>query len=101
MRGFPSLGRGLTGLKWHKGPTIRHRVVVVETHGGSIRAKSPGEGQGATFTITLPITVVHPERPEPQKARPKPSDPPEDVCQDGALAGHRPIIAAAADTEAK
>ncbi len=46
---------------------------LVEMHGGSIRAKSPGEGQGATFTVTLPIIVVHPERPEPQKVRPKES----------------------------
>jgi PAS domain S-box-containing protein len=27
---------------------------LVEMHGGTIRADSPGEGQGATFTITLP-----------------------------------------------
>ena len=43
---------------------------LVEMHGGSIRAKSPGEGQGATFTVTLPITVVHPEPAEPQQVRP-------------------------------
>jgi signal transduction histidine kinase len=27
---------------------------VVELHGGSIRAESPGEGRGATFTVALP-----------------------------------------------
>jgi signal transduction histidine kinase/CheY-like chemotaxis protein len=27
---------------------------LVELHGGSVRAESPGEGQGATFTIDLP-----------------------------------------------
>src|SRR5262249_12379424 len=27
---------------------------LVEMHGGTIRADSPGEEQGATFTITLP-----------------------------------------------
>jgi signal transduction histidine kinase/CHASE1-domain containing sensor protein/ActR/RegA family two-component response regulator len=27
----------------------------VEIHGGTINAESPGEGQGATFTITLPV----------------------------------------------
>jgi PAS domain S-box-containing protein len=32
---------------------------LVELHGGSIRAKSPGEGKGATFCIELPIMVVH------------------------------------------
>src|SRR5437667_408346 len=28
---------------------------VVELHGGTVRAESPGEGQGATFTVSLPI----------------------------------------------
>ena len=32
---------------------------LVELHGGTIRAKSPGEGQGSTFTVTLPVQVVH------------------------------------------
>src|SRR5262249_56995668 len=27
---------------------------LVEMHGGTIKADSPGEGQGASFTITLP-----------------------------------------------
>jgi histidine kinase len=27
---------------------------LVEAHGGSIRAQSPGQGRGATFTFTLP-----------------------------------------------
>jgi signal transduction histidine kinase/CheY-like chemotaxis protein len=31
---------------------VRH---LVEIHGGRIRAASPGEGEGATFTITLPV----------------------------------------------
>ncbi|WP_460200067.1 hybrid sensor histidine kinase/response regulator, partial [Scytonema sp. NUACC21] len=28
---------------------------IVELHGGTILAESPGEGQGATFTVTLPL----------------------------------------------
>ena len=32
---------------------------LVELHGGTIRAESPGEGQGATFTLRLPAMVVH------------------------------------------
>jgi PAS domain S-box-containing protein len=32
-----------------------------ELHGGSVRAASPGEGQGSTFTITLPIVEVQSE----------------------------------------
>ena len=29
---------------------------LVELHGGRIRAQSPGEGQGATFAVSLPVT---------------------------------------------
>ena len=32
---------------------------LAEMHGGSVRAKSPGVGGGATFLVTLPISVVH------------------------------------------
>ncbi len=39
------LGVGLT--------IVRH---LVELHGGTIRAASPGEGQGSTFTVRLPIS---------------------------------------------
>lgn len=31
---------------------------LVELHGGTIRAHSPGEGQGATFTLRLPAMIV-------------------------------------------
>ena len=41
---------------------------LVELHGGSVRVKSPGENQGATFIVALPISAMHlddvkPERP--------------------------------------
>jgi PAS domain S-box-containing protein len=32
---------------------------LVELHGGTVRARSPGEGQGATFCISLPLMPVH------------------------------------------
>jgi signal transduction histidine kinase len=38
------LGLGLT--------IVRH---LVERHGGSVQAASPGQGQGATFTVRLPL----------------------------------------------
>ncbi len=34
---------------------VRH---LVEMHGGNVTAESAGEGQGATFTIVLPITTA-------------------------------------------
>jgi PAS domain S-box-containing protein len=34
---------------------------LVELHGGSVRVKSPGEGQGATFVVALPISVLRAE----------------------------------------
>jgi PAS domain S-box-containing protein len=38
---------------------VRH---LVELHGGAVEASSPGEGQGATFTVTVPL-VSGRERP--------------------------------------
>jgi PAS domain S-box-containing protein len=34
---------------------VRH---LVELHGGSVRAQSPGLGQGATFTVALPVALA-------------------------------------------
>jgi len=41
------LGLGLTLVKQ-----------LVELHGGSVTAESPGAGQGATFTVKLPVSVA-------------------------------------------
>lgn len=54
---------------------------LVELHGGSVRVKSRGAGKGATFIVSLPMTVLHPlqepwERGHPQsKPRDLPSVP--------------------------
>ncbi|HEU5460385.1 MAG TPA: PAS domain S-box protein [Pyrinomonadaceae bacterium] len=35
---------------------VRH---LVELHGGTVKATSEGEGKGATFTVSLPITPIY------------------------------------------
>jgi PAS domain S-box-containing protein len=32
---------------------------LVEMHGGTVAATSPGDGEGATFTVTLPLAILH------------------------------------------
>ena len=46
---------------------------LVELHGGSIRADSPGVGQGATFTVTLPVHAVPPLTPKAAAAQAPPA----------------------------
>lgn len=46
-RSYGGLGLGLA--------IVRH---LVEMHGGTVRAESPGEGQGATFIVHLPMRVL-------------------------------------------
>jgi CheY-like chemotaxis protein len=41
---------------------------LVEMHGGTVSAKSGGTGQGSTFTVSLPLTVIHSD-PKPQAER--------------------------------
>ncbi len=49
-RTFGGLGLGLA--------IVGH---LVELHGGTVQADSPGEGQGATFTVRLPLLLSRPQ----------------------------------------
>jgi signal transduction histidine kinase/ActR/RegA family two-component response regulator len=60
-RSYGGLGLGLSIVK-----------NLVDLHGGTVRAKSPGEGQGATFIVCLPLAPFrsgevreHPTTPRP------------------------------------
>jgi PAS domain S-box-containing protein len=65
---------------------------LIEMHGGTIRAKSPGEGQGSTFTITLPITVVHSEPPAPAQVSPAEPGIEDETRWNGALTGVKVLV---------
>lgn len=48
---------------------------LVEMHGGAVRATSPGPGQGATFTIDLPIMALDPPDRTAGREHPRQRDP--------------------------
>ena len=43
---------------------------VVEAHGGNVRAKSPGENLGTTFSVEMPVMVVQEISPAEPRAHP-------------------------------
>src|SRR5690606_22197273 len=65
---------------------VRH---LVELHGGTVRVDSPGEGQGATFTVQLPIMIMHREASD-KETRYAPSGPSSVVTP--ALDGLRVLV---------
>ncbi len=66
-------------------PIVRH---LAELHGGRVVAESPGAGQGATFTVTLPLL---PRRP-PVAARPPGAGAESALGHDLPLAGRRVLV---------
>jgi CheY-like chemotaxis protein len=66
---------------------------LVELHGGSVRAKSPGPGQGSTFVVALPLSVTHEDDGEINRSHPKaPSPESIDPCDHIDLRGVRVLI---------
>ena len=67
---------------------------LIELHGGTVRAKSPGKGQGTTFIASLPMTVIHPElEPLPSRRHPTAGPVPMAIDSDVQLAGVRVLVA--------
>jgi CheY-like chemotaxis protein/anti-sigma regulatory factor (Ser/Thr protein kinase) len=47
---------------------------LVELHGGTIKAESPGEGQGTSMTVTIPLDQSAEEKPSGPHVRREPAD---------------------------
>ncbi|MGH7311873.1 MAG: ATP-binding protein, partial [Candidatus Rokuibacteriota bacterium] len=77
-RAYGGLGLGLA--------IVRH---LVDLHGGAVRAHSEGRGQGATFTVELPVMAVREPIPEHDG---EPGEPREFGAVPGHLAGVRVLV---------
>jgi signal transduction histidine kinase/CheY-like chemotaxis protein len=59
---------------------VRH---LIEAHGGTVSARSPGEGKGATFAVRLPLAIAKPVVDREREPRAHRGSPRHDV--DGAV----------------
>jgi two-component system CheB/CheR fusion protein len=67
---FEQAGRSVTRQFGGLGLGLAISKALVELHGGTIEAHSPGKGQGATFRVRLPVVVAQPQAQAPPAATP-------------------------------
>ena len=61
VRAIPPAGRHVATRHGGLGLGLAIVKELVELHGGTVHADSPGEGQGATITVALPLPTSSPE----------------------------------------
>ncbi len=72
---FAQESRGLARSRGGLGLGLALSKGLVELHGGSLTVQSPGAGQGAVFTIALPLSPHTPEPAQADAAAPAPRPP--------------------------
>jgi signal transduction histidine kinase len=65
---------------------------LAELHGGSVRVKSPGKDQGATFVVLLPLPILHAPNVSADRVHPQSVDSPKSPCDGSNLQGVRVLV---------